>query len=242
MARIVADLHCHTVASTHAYGTLKEMVDAAAAQGLSALAVTDHAPALPDAPHPWHFDNQRILPRRIGGVLLLRGVEANIVDLAGTLDLEDRILGMLDWVIASFHDVVCLPGTPEQNTEAYLAVLRNPHVDALGHTGSHQFPYDVDAVVTACRDAGRAIEINSGSFKVRPRAIPNCRRIAEACRRLSCPVVVTSDAHCSWDVGVFAPALAMLDEVGFPDELILNADLDRLVRFIEGRKAKRLAP
>lgn len=41
----VADLHCHTVASTHAYSTVGELAQAAASQGLSAVACTDHGPA-----------------------------------------------------------------------------------------------------------------------------------------------------------------------------------------------------
>ena len=47
---IIADLHTHTIASTHAYSTVTEMVQAAAAKGLYALAITDHARTMPGAP------------------------------------------------------------------------------------------------------------------------------------------------------------------------------------------------
>ena len=240
MIRIAADLHCHSIASSHAYSTLGELVAAASAKGFAALAWTDHGPALPDSPHPWHFDNQRVLPRRIGDLVLLRGAEVNIVTLEGELDLDERILSALDWVVASFHDYAVQPGTVKEHTEAYLAVLANPNVDALGHSGTAQFPYDVDVVVRACREAGKVIEINSGSFKVRQASIPNCRKIAESCLRHGTSVVVTSDAHSHWDVGEVGPALALLAEIDFPEALVLNADPDRLFRFIENRRGRPL--
>lgn len=55
--QIIADLHTHTLSATHAFNTLDEMAAKAAALGYAALAITDHGPAMPDAPHMWHFAN-----------------------------------------------------------------------------------------------------------------------------------------------------------------------------------------
>ena len=41
MYNIIADLHTHSLASTHAYSTIREMVDSAAEKGLKAIAITD---------------------------------------------------------------------------------------------------------------------------------------------------------------------------------------------------------
>ena len=35
------------------------------------LGITDHGPAMPDAPHLWHFHNYKILPHEICGVQML---------------------------------------------------------------------------------------------------------------------------------------------------------------------------
>ena len=40
--KLIADTHTHTVASTHAYSTLQEMVHGAAEKGLFAIGITDH--------------------------------------------------------------------------------------------------------------------------------------------------------------------------------------------------------
>ena len=53
MYNIIADLHTHSLASTHAYSTIREMVDSAAEKGLKAIAITDHARTMPGAPGPW---------------------------------------------------------------------------------------------------------------------------------------------------------------------------------------------
>ncbi len=236
---IVADTHTHTVASPHAYGTIRENLDAARRLGHRALAMTDHGPAIPDSPHLWHFSNMRILPREVDGVVLLRGIEANLMDRQGTLDVADDLLRQLDWVIASLHPPVFPPSTPTDHTEAWLGVLANPWVDVLGHPGDPSYPCDYEAVVRACGRAGTCIEINNGSFRVRPGSEPNCRTLAALCARYGVPVVVSSDAHCPWDVGVVDQALALLGSVGFPPELVLNADADRLLAFI---RAKRGGP
>ena len=47
------------------------MAAKAAALGYAALAITDHGPAMPDAPHMWHFANQTALPPVLHGLSLI---------------------------------------------------------------------------------------------------------------------------------------------------------------------------
>ncbi|MEF1307797.1 phosphatase, partial [Vibrio owensii] len=72
---IVIDSHTHTIASGHAYSTILENALSAKNKGLKLLCTTDHAPEMPGAPHYWYFNNQRILPRFLHDVGILRGVE-----------------------------------------------------------------------------------------------------------------------------------------------------------------------
>ena len=43
----VLDVHTHTIASGHAYNTMREMAKAAADKGLELLGITEHAMAMP---------------------------------------------------------------------------------------------------------------------------------------------------------------------------------------------------
>lgn len=81
--QMIADLHTHTLCATHAYNTFNEMAVAAKEIGYCALAVTDHAPAMPDAPHSWHFSNWSAMPHVINDVVMLYGAEANVMDTKG---------------------------------------------------------------------------------------------------------------------------------------------------------------
>ena len=81
-----ADLHVHTVASGHAYSTIGEIAVEAGRKGLRLVGMTDHGPALPGGPHPYHFAALRFVPETLHGVRILRGVEANILG-PGQLDL-----------------------------------------------------------------------------------------------------------------------------------------------------------
>ena len=107
----VLDLHTHTVASGHAYCSLREMAKAAADKGLEVLGITEHAPAMPGTCHKYYFENLKIVPREMYGIQLLLGSEVNILDAQGTVDLVQRTLERMDVVIASLHMPCMKPGS-----------------------------------------------------------------------------------------------------------------------------------
>lgn len=234
--KILTDLHCHTVASTHAYSTLLENARAAAEYGLEAIAITDHCPALPDSPHPWHFEVLRELPKTVAGVRILSGCEANITDDSGVLDLEDRVLAMLDIVIASIHNPVYKLVDSPDNTKTYLNALENKYVDILGHSGNPRARFDIEAVLTRAKELGKFIEINNKTFRSRPKNVDICKEIAKAAKRLGVGVVVSSDAHFCTDIGKYPSAEKMLREIEFPEELIVNRNLETLRQALAPRK------
>ena len=88
--KIVADLHTHTIVSGHAYSTLMENAKYASEIGLKILGVTDHGPNMPGAPDPWYFGNFKVLPKKLFGVKMLYGCEANIIDSEGNLDISSE--------------------------------------------------------------------------------------------------------------------------------------------------------
>ena len=77
----VLDLHTHTIASGHAYCTVREMARAASEKGLELLGITEHAPKMPGTCHNFYFHNLKTVPREMYGIRLLMGVELNICDL-----------------------------------------------------------------------------------------------------------------------------------------------------------------
>ncbi len=225
--KIIADTHTHTNACQHAYSTLLENVRAAKAKGLRFIANTEHCPAIPGAPHIWYFTNQDAFPHTIEDVIVLRGAEVNILDYSGTMDFPAKAMSELDWVIASLHDPVLIPGTVEQHTNAWLKIAENPHVDVIGHCGDKRFAFDYERVIKAFAANGKIVEINNHSFESRPGSDINCLTIAKLCKQYGVKIVVSSDAHSCFEIGKFDDSLHILKEIDFPEQMVLNADYDR---------------
>ena len=194
--------------------------------------MTDHTGRMPGTPDDIYFRCQGIYPDQLEGVYLIRGCEVNIVGYDGTLDLPDSILDDLDWVIASFHDVVIDPADTQSHTRAWLRIAENPLVDVIGHSGNGLFPFEKEPVIRAFAKYGKIVEINAHSFISRPGSAENCAVIARLCAEYRVPVVICSDAHFHRKIGYFDPAVKMLEEIGFPEELILNADAVRFARVL----------
>lgn len=234
--KIKFDTHTHTIASTHAYSTVTELASYAAQKGLEAIAITDHAPELPDAPHMWHFHNLKNIPRDICGVKILYGVEANILDLSGNIDMEEDILAKLDVVNASIHGPAYADNGAKDHTSAYEAVVTNPYVDIICHSGSPQYSYDYEKIIKLAKKHHKLMEINNHSFHVRRKSIENCRKIAQLCAENEVGIVVSSDAHICYDIGDYNYALDMLREISFPEKLIINRDFKSFEEFMSVRK------
>lgn len=231
--RIIADTHTHTIACDHAYSTILENVACAKQTGVDFLCLTEHAPAMPGGASYIFFATLGNLPRVIDGVTILKGAELNILDYKGTVDLPEEITAKLDWVIASYHTPCIDPADIASHTEGWLKIAENPHIDVIGHCGNPLYAFEHKPVLEAFYESGKIVEINAHSFQARSGSSENCRAIAIGCAELGIPVVVSSDAHLAYDIGNVEPALAMLEEIGFPKELILNINRDIFARTVE---------
>uniref|UniRef100_C6E8P2 PHP domain protein n=1 Tax=Geobacter sp. (strain M21) TaxID=443144 RepID=C6E8P2_GEOSM len=233
--KILADMHTHTLASGHAYSTINELAQAAAQAGLQGLAITDHGPSLPGGPHRYHFNALRFVPQRIGGVRIFRGVEANIMDQQGTLDLDQPLLEELDFVMAGFHEDCGICGQDiDRNTRTLLAVMENPRVKCISHPGNPVFPLRYEEIVMGALATSTALEINNSSLisVSRKGSVGNCSEIARLCAQLGAPIMVGSDAHIAQGVGIFCDALKLIAEAGVAEGQIINGSWQRLLDFL----------
>ncbi|MGI6231040.1 MAG: phosphatase [Tractidigestivibacter sp.] len=258
--KIACDVHTHTLFSRHAYSTLEEDVRAASEQGMELLGVTDHFSSMlfsEQTIQNWqYFMNLWAWPREWHGVKLLRGCEADIVDLDGQLfghdivfreattggklarpiTLKDMAFRQCDYVIASVHDKRFTQGVSRAKiTEMYLKVLADPKVLILGHVGRTGLDFDLNEVLLAAKERGKLIEINESSLIAQKRAgsIDNCRRIAERCAELGVSISFGSDSHVASLVGHHEATDELLAEVDFPAELIACRDAQAFTSFVE---------
>ena len=234
--KYVLDAHTHTIASGHAYSTIMENAAYAAEAGLELLGITDHAPAMAGGTQPSYFLNFSTIPREISGVEIYMGAELNIMDYDGNIDLDEFYLKRMDYAIASLHPP-CIPfGTMEENTNAVLKAMENPYVKILGHPGDPRYPIDCKAIVDKAVETETLIEINDASL------IPNGFRkgsevyigeILKLCQKKNFPVILASDAHFATHIGKFDNALRLINEAGFPEELIINRSKELFKNFLK---------
>ena len=156
MYQIKTDCHVHTILSGHAYSTVEECAVYAAKQELEGIVITDHFCPIREEEFGDKIVpiiNLTVLPPYIQGVRVMRGMEADILDLEGHLEnynvmhdgksvLEEAWKDS-ELVIASVHrgpgkmetDREDVPG----NTGMYIKVLQHPKVKVLGHVEGRQF-------------------------------------------------------------------------------------------------------
>lgn len=228
---IQADLHTHTVASTHAYSTVTENCAQAQKIGVKCIAITDHGMSMPDSPHIWHFGNMRVLPRKIFGVTVLRGVEANIINYDGALDIPDKRLEQIEWVVASYHHYYFenfSVADPETVTNGYLRLFDKYSVDVVGHPTTSRFPVDWEALVKASKERGILLELNESSVRTGKSPKENVINMLSLCKKYDCEIAINSDAHFWTQIAETPLAEQIIKESGFPQRLIANCEWDSL--------------
>ena len=237
---IKVDLHTHTISSGHAYSTLSENALVAARKGIELLGMTDHAPSMPGAPHLYHFGNLAILPEELYGVRILTGVEANITNYDGKLDLPKEYLSRMKIVLVGLHEVCYPGGTTEQNTQAYINAMKNPYTDMMVHPGRPYFEMDLELIAHMSAQLNIPVEINNSSLaKEKKGAWDNCRRFGRYMAQYKGPVILGSDAHFCDRVGDFSHALELVHEVGILEQQVFNTSPKRVLEYLATRRKNR---
>lgn len=242
--RLLADLHTHTVASGHAFSTATELAHAARSRGLELIAITDHGPAVPQGAHPWYFWNAKVLPSVLDGVRILKGCEANpSLSEDNGIDLPNELLRLLDFVAVGFHPLTGFDDKDRaKNTEALLRVIANPYVDQITHPGNEsEFPLELDVVVEAAVNHGVILELNDHSFaptSARSNGMDREREFARAALEAGAPIAIGSDAHYALHVGRFDAAVAVAEELGLPNEAIVNRDAESVLAFLRAKRER----
>ena len=120
-------------------GPVQDMAEAARSRGYSYIAITDHSKGLKIASG---IDEDQLAKQgeeiaevneslrvNAGGFRVLRSVELNLSP-SGAGDMDPVALDRLDLVLGCFHSA---HRRKEDQTERYLAALRNPSIHILGH-------------------------------------------------------------------------------------------------------------
>jgi putative hydrolase len=235
------DIHVHTVASGHAFGTVGELVSIADERGMSVLGISDHGPSMAGAPHEGYFTMASDIHRWGGSPKILLGCEANIIDCQGRLDLAQDTLRKLDYVMAGLHgrtpyDVVA--NTLSNNTQAVLACLEAYAPDVLTHPLNPAFPIDLSLVVPTAARLGVALEINSRIlWNASTFQLAEHERFLKFAAGEGASLILSSDAHIPSLVGDMTAFLSLGGALNEVSGQIINTDGERFSCWLQNRRA-----
>lgn len=233
---ILLDIHTHSLASGHgSRNSITEMARAAAAASLEILGISDHGPATPNAGNSSYFRNLRLADRRLFGVTLLYGVELNVLNENGDVDLDDELTETLDYALVSMHPDTFRSGSPASNTQAFINALRHPKVRFLGHPDDSRFPVDYERLLSAAKERHVFPELNNASLMpqaYRRDGLRNSVEILTICKELHLPILLSSDSHGTSHLGDMRYILPLLEQCDFPPELIINSNPAMLYRIL----------
>ena len=243
------DCHAHSDWSDGG-SPIEEMALAAVELGHEYLVLTDHSPKLTVANGltPARLRKQLDHVARLNDALpdgfrILTGIEVDILA-DGSLDQEDALLARLDVVVGSVHSA--LRDESAKMTRRMLAAVANPHLDILGHmtgrkvaasgagdkghrAGRTRPPsdFDLDKVLAACVEHGKAVEINS-----RPDRLDPPKRMLTVAVEAGCLFSIDTDAHAPGQLDWQANGCERAALCGVPAERVVNTwDADRLLQW-----------
>jgi histidinol phosphatase-like PHP family hydrolase len=222
--RVRADLQMH---STWSDGRvpIEEMVARSSELGREYVSITDHSVGLPIA---GGMDEATLLRQGVeidnlnaagGGPRILRSIEMNLSP-EGEGDMDPDILAGLDIVLGAFHSKLRVT---DDQTERYLAAVRNPTVHVLAHPRGRRWGArpglraDWLRVFDAAAEAGTAMEID---------AFPDRQdlqvELLELAREAGVWISIGSDAHHPAELDHLDIGEASALRAGIPPERILN--------------------
>ena len=236
----ILDVHVHTVLSGHAHSTLSENAAYAASIGLKFIGMADHGPELPGGAHLYNFSNLWSMPDYMHGVRIFKGVEANILDTSGNIDLPDGLLKNMDFVIASLHVGVVIPTSKPDHTKAIISAMENKNVHIIGHPCDKRFEVNMDEVVRAAARTNTILELNNQSLNPRSHRYLGDGVFLEMlylCKKYGVPVLASSDAHICTNVGSFEGAKAFIKKTDLSEEEVLNTCDKRFLSAINKKRS-----
>jgi len=187
---IRGDLHMHSNFSDGS-ATMAAMAQSALDHGHEYIAITDHASPMGMVAgikkdnikeYLKHIEKAR---KAVPGIRIFAGTEVDIMD-DGSLYLDDKVLGQLDWVVASIHGNFKMPR--EDMTNRLLRAIENPRVRLLAHPTARKLlkrdpiDFDIDKVFRAAAENGVALEVSASVDRLDLNAVLCNRPKALVCK------------------------------------------------------------
>lgn len=236
--KIIADYHTHSniakghipliniILGEHAKGSIESNINVGIKKGLKEIAITDHGyKHILFGMKLNQYKNLRKIVDDLNKSSLLKdndfkillGIEGNIVNKKGDIDVKDEIIDYLDIICVGYHPgALQNPLLLRNYTEAAINSIKKYDITILNHPLDH-VNADIIEIGKVAAIRNTALEINRSH---RNMDIETIKKL----KNLGVKFSLGSDAHKSEDVGNFGKAYNIAIEAGLTDDDIINAD------------------
>lgn len=223
--QILADYHTHTVYS-HGKGSIEDNVKVAIEKGIKTLGISDHG--YKHIAYGVKMDDIFIMKEEIdklndkySEINILLGMECNILDSQGSIDMNDKVREVLDYVMAGYH----FASTPtsvrsmlnhcnnyliknekskEYNTKSLVNAMKQNDIFIITHPGDKGDIY-IEEVAKIAKETNTRLEINSSHGYLNVEQLKKIKDIGNK-------FIIGSDAHIPKNIGNFEKAINIAKE------------------------------
>ena len=233
--QILADYHTHTVYS-HGKGTIEDNIKEAISKGIKTIGISDHG-----YKHMTYGIKQKDiytmrkeideLKLKYKNINILLGIECNILDDNGNIDVDDKILDVVDYIMAGYHfgsKPTSIKGalnhcdnyvfkskkSKEYNTRAIINAMKKNNIFIITHPGD-KGDVDIKEIAKVAKETDTRLEINSSHGFLNTKQLEEIKSIGNK-------FIIGSDAHTPKRIGNFELAMKIIREANLDLSLVEN--------------------
>ncbi|WP_101773906.1 PHP domain-containing protein [Peptostreptococcus faecalis] len=243
--KIIADYHTHTIYSCggnekrrHAKGTIEENVKMAIEKGIDIIGISEHGfNHLYYGLSKKNAKKQRKeidrLNEKYPEIKILMGMECNILDDTGKIDMPDDMVEYFDYILAGYHfgSKPTSAGSlfnhivnfifrgyfsKKYNTNALVNAMKNNKILYITHPGD-KGSVDIKKVADTAEKTGTGLEINSHHNRL---SVEMLKEIKD----MDIKFYIGSDAHEPKNIANFDESIKMAEQAGLDFDKIVNVD------------------
>lgn len=232
--RNFVDLHTHSINSGHAFHTIDELIKTAKKRNIQYLGITEHGSSMAGTSHLGYFEMLPEFPKRVNGVNVYMGVEANILNTDGLIDIPVETQNKLNLIIVGLHkQTPYVTNNKTANTQAIISAIEANKVHIISHPINMSFEIDLYDVVTCAIKNNVLIELNNRTFQsLTNKMIAEYRNMILHLKSHNFPIVLNSDAHMTYDIGNIKNILKLFSELNLDEKMILNYHPEQIKEYI----------
>lgn len=231
---LAVDFHVHSLFSHCGLHTILELTAHAHKLHMAGIAITDHGLTLGGRLNSVFFERfQSPYP----DLTVLKGIESNVVDSSGTIDVPNAYIPFIDIVLLGIHPNIQQGLSRSAYTEMLLnAMEKNPSIDVITHPNDPHYPVDYNVLAQCAASHGIALELNNSKILYNRSSTEDTLTLIDACKSNRCLLAVCSDTHAIQELGDDRAVRPLLTQSSFPPELIVNNSAPSAFSFVEKRR------